>query len=160
MPASSSPSERPAMRTSIRHALASTVLALGCLTGLSSAQAQPAAPSSLQETYQDWTVTCVQAEGDLNALLVLPFGLAVAEPVRLRHGGGEDLTIGVSTCLPAGCLAPARLGSAWFAQINDASIFEAIANFPGSSETATLTFSAKGFQDAIERPSSEPKSIT
>lgn len=41
------------------------------------------------------------------ATFVLPFGIAVAEPIALKAADKELKPLGVATCLPVGCIVPA-----------------------------------------------------
>ena len=95
----------------------------------------PGGASQMQETHGDWRVTCAQHERrlctvsqqqadkesrqlllaiELTAVatdravgtIVLPFGLAVAQPITLRIGDGPSTTLAFRTCLPAGCVVP------------------------------------------------------
>ncbi len=44
-----------------------------------------------------------------DGLLVLPFGLAVGQPLQLNVGGAPVQTLAIATCLPIGCLAPFKV---------------------------------------------------
>lgn len=50
------------------------------------------------------------SSGDgLSGVLVLPFGLAVTEPVTLSVDEAEATAVPFSTCVPAGCIVPLEL---------------------------------------------------
>lgn len=95
----------------------------------------PGGASSIQETYGSWQITCVQQPGgrvcsmlqqqsdpqtgqrrlaleftsvsgeSSSGVLLLPFGLAVSEGVRLAIGAQDPINLTISTCLPVGCIA-------------------------------------------------------
>lgn len=50
------------------------------------------------------------ADGVAGAI-ILPFGLAVTQPVTLTIDEGEPITASFSTCVPAGCVVPIEAGS-------------------------------------------------
>lgn len=50
------------------------------------------------------------ADGVAGAI-ILPFGLAVTQPVTLTIDEGEPITASFSTCVPAGCIVPIAAGS-------------------------------------------------
>src|SRR5690606_31457084 len=110
------------------------------LTALTAAPALaaplPGGASSLQETFQDWTVNC-QAQNDntvcvmrqdqsstqtgqrvltaelrsvegkkVEGILLMPFGLDLAKGADLKFDEAEGPKLAFSTCLPQGCLAP------------------------------------------------------
>ena len=95
----------------------------------------PGAASSLQETYQDWSLTCQSApqticsisqqqtqqngqrvlaielgkgaDGGIAGNLVLPFGLLLDAGATVQIDDGQPhQPLRFSTCLPAGCLVP------------------------------------------------------
>lgn len=50
--------------------------------------------------------------GKLAGQVVLPFGLAVAEPLQVQSGGQTLQELRISTCLAIGCIAPLALSAA------------------------------------------------
>ncbi len=163
------------------HCMAAALLAIAGQSAVA-AEKTPALPggaSSLQETYQDWALTCrggsrvacailqqqrqkngrrvlaveLQAgSGDtLSGTLVLPFGLHLDSGVTLQVDDTTALKPSrFSTCLPAGCLVPLALDKETTAALRAGSTLHLKAE---SVDGKKLTFSVslKGFAAALQR---------
>ncbi|AIN83662.1 hypothetical protein IY71_01790 [Brucella suis] len=111
-----------------------TFTALSSLSAF--AASLPGGASTLQETYQDWTVSCQSqkdttacvmrqeqssaqtgqrvltaelrnvAGGKVDGVLLMPFGLDLAKGASLKIDDTAGPNLTFSTCLPQGCLAP------------------------------------------------------
>ncbi len=103
-------------------------------------QTLPGGASQLQEIHGDWRVACVQQNsqricsliqqqadkdngqlvvgvelrampgGTAEGTMVLPFGLAVGQPVALFLDDVPAMTLPFRTCLPVGCIVELALG--------------------------------------------------
>jgi invasion protein IalB len=143
--------------------------------------ALPNGASSVQETYQDWLVTCVQAEaakrcalsqqqsqadgqrvlaiellpskdGGLTGAMVLPFGLALDAGATLQVDEQAPLgSLRFSTCLPAGCIVPIRFDDAVVLGLRQGSSLKVNLSLEGSAEPVPLTISLRGFSVALDR---------
>ncbi|OKP63678.1 hypothetical protein BTE77_35505 [Ensifer adhaerens] len=142
----------------------------------------PGGASSLQETYDAWRVVCVQqataphcsvtqqqtqqngqqvlmlelftdAESNqLKGTLVLPFGLALANGVRLREGDKElGGKFAFSTCVPVGCLVPMAFDTAALARLRKGESLKVSASVSDSGQPVDLSISLKGFAQAHDR---------
>ncbi|MET3600000.1 invasion associated locus B family protein [Martelella mangrovi] len=144
--------------------------------------ALPDGASSLNETYQDWRVTCV-SDGtndrcamvhnqvakdsgqrvltvELNApaadqaqgVLVMPFGLALAEGVSLTIDTDSDgPTFGFSTCLPQGCLVPIQFDAAMLDRLKNGGVLHVRAKPVDGSDRVDIQASLNGFTAAFNR---------
>lgn len=139
----------------------------------------PGGASSLQETYQDWSLACqgapqtvcvitqqqVQQNGQrvlaieltrngedaLSGNLVLPFGLLLDAGVTLQIDEGEtQAPLRFSTCLPAGCLVPLAFDAEQVAALRTGTALKINVQGMDASETA-LSISLKGLSAAIDR---------
>jgi invasion protein IalB len=142
--------------------------------------ALPGGASSLQETYQDWLVSCVQQNGKRCALaqrtqqngqqvmaielvpagdgetatgtLVLPFGLALDAGVALQ---ADDNPAGAplrfSTCLSGGCLVPLSLDAALLDGMRGGETLKVMSKAADSDRAVPLSVSLKGFGAAFDR---------
>lgn len=54
----------------------------------------------------------IAGTGKLVGQIVLPFGLAVAEPLQVQSGGETLQELRISTCLAIGCIAPLTISAA------------------------------------------------
>lgn len=139
----------------------------------------PNGATSLQEAYEDWVVSCglseagkhctlsqqqtqqngqrvlaieLAVEGDtVSGSLVLPFGLALAAGAGVQVDEQEQTTVPFGTCLPAGCLVRLSLSEEQVAAMRRGSQLKVRVRPDGSSETAVLTISLKGFSVALDR---------
>ena len=140
----------------------------------------PGGASSLQETYQDWQVACVQqntgsrcimrqqqvdqqsrqqvlavelmvAAEKVDGVMVLPFGLDLDKGVVLQVDEGEaDPALRFRTCLPAGCVVQVSFDDARIAALRKATALKIKVVADGGNETP-LTVSLKGFSAALDR---------
>jgi len=140
----------------------------------------PGGASSLDETYEDWRVSCVHREGakrcvlsqvqaqqngqrilaveldaprdeTVSGVMILPFGLALEAGVIFQvDENAATEPVRFRTCLPAGCLVPVAF---------DASTVEVLRSGVALKITATtadgggvpLSVSLKGFPAALDR---------
>ena len=144
-------------------------------------QLLPGGATSLQETYGDWRVTCAlqneqkvcalsqqQTDKDTRQLLlaielntpamnkaegtmVLPFGLALDQPVMLQideSAAGQALRF--RTCLPVGCLVSLAFDPATVAQLRKGTTLTVNATADGG-KGAAFKISLNGFSSALDR---------
>lgn len=142
----------------------------------------PGGASSLNETYRDWRVTCVQQDAvkrcvlsqsqvqgngqrvlaiELNTLagnavsgaLVLPFGLALDSGVQLQiDDKSPSQSVRFRTCVPAGCLVPLSFDSAMIVALRAGSVLKIKAVADGGQDTP-FSISLQGFAVALDRVS-------
>ena len=141
--------------------------------------ALPGGASSLQETYQDWTLACQSApqivcsisqqqtqqngqrllaielrkgaDGGWPGNLVLPFGLLLDAGVTLQIDDGKPREpLRFSTCLPAGCLVPLSLDAKTIAALRAGTTLKIKAKSVDQKEAA-LSVSLKGLAAALDR---------
>lgn len=140
----------------------------------------PGGASSLQESYEDWTVTCrivetrklcalaqqqVQENGQrvlaievgqgekgaLAATLVLPFGLLLEAGVTLAvDDKPEGEKLAFRTCIPAGCLVPATLDAPLQDVLRTGKALKLSARTV-DGQPAPFSISLKGFGAAADR---------
>jgi invasion protein IalB len=140
----------------------------------------PGGASSLQETYQDWQVACLQqgagkrcavsqqqtdaqsrqrvlaveltAAGDkAEGVMLLPFGLSLDKGVALQVDDGPvGQPLRIRTCLPAGCLLPLSFDARMVASLKRGTALKAKVTTDDGRET-TFTISLKGLAPALER---------
>jgi invasion protein IalB len=138
----------------------------------------PGGASSLQETYQDWSLSCrstpkvvctvsqqqTQQDGRrvlavelrtsdeaVSGTFVLPFGLHLDVGITLQIDDAAALKpLRFSTCLPTGCLVPLSFDAKTVAALRAGSTLRVKAQ---SIDARELTFSVslKGFAAALER---------
>ncbi|MQT14518.1 invasion associated locus B family protein [Segnochrobactrum spirostomi] len=142
----------------------------------------PGGASSLQESYGDWTVNCAlpngqkvctfsqtQTKQDTNqrvltaeltlgpdgaivGVLVLPFGLALANGVTLAIDDGEPgPALPFQTCLPAGCLVQLKFGADKIADLGRAKQLKITATAADTGQALPFTLSLRGFTQAAAR---------
>lgn len=94
----------------------------------------------------------IRATGEGAGVLVLitPFGLKLAEPVRLRIEETELVQAPFSTCLPAGCVAQAPLSSDAITAFQKGAAVKVVMT-PVNGGAATAEVSLAGFTAAWER---------
>lgn len=86
----------------------------------------------------------------LEGALVLPFGLAVTQPVSLTIDEGEAITAPFSTCVPAGCVVPIEAGSDTLAAMRAGS--RLVVSAPNlNGQTLELPVSLTGLAAATSR---------
>lgn len=142
----------------------------------------PSGANALRETYGDWTVVCASADdkkrclmrqeqrkrdtkqlvlaaellptaGDTAALsLVLPFGLKLADGVRLQVDDGPvSNPVPFVTCLPVGCIAAPKVSAELLKSFKSGTVAKlGAASFQGGQKVG-FSISLKGFTDAYNR---------
>lgn len=165
-----------------------TILAGLCLlvplAGEASAQEQGAlagGASSLRETYEDWTVNCVQKQGKhcllqhqqtqqngqrilvievvgsgdgktATGTLVVPFGLALDAGVSLQiDEQPSKAPVRFSTCLPAGCVVPVSFDDKFLAALRTGTTLKTMAKAVNTNEPIAFSVPLKGFSAAFDR---------
>lgn len=143
--------------------------------------ALPGGASSLQETYEDWLVVCVQTNTKRCALsqqqtqkngqralaievavsadgksatgtLVLPFGLALDAGVTLQvDDKPAETPLRFSTCVSGGCLVPLRFDEAFLATLGAGETLKSVTKAADSNQAISLSISLKGFSAAFAR---------
>lgn len=141
----------------------------------------PGGASSLQETYQDWLVACVQKQTKHCALsqqqsqkdgqrvlaveltanadgktatgaLVLPFGLALDTGVTLQiDDKPAQKPLRFSTCLAGGCVVPLSFDAQFLTALRAGETLKATAMTANSNQAVPLSMSLKGFSTAFDR---------
>ncbi|MDR0781923.1 MAG: invasion associated locus B family protein [Pseudomonadales bacterium] len=141
----------------------------------------PGGASSLQETYDDWTVACVvQAAGKTCAMqqeqhvqqsgqlvlaaelrpagtgvggtLVLPFGLALAKGATVQiDEGAVSAPLAFSTCVPVGCVVPVSFDAKMLDGLRKGVAFKIKVVPDGGGDAAQFAVSLKGFSAAFDR---------
>lgn len=86
----------------------------------------------------------------LSGAIVLPFGLAVTEPVTLAVDEGEATVLPFSTCVPAGCLVPVDVTDDMRAALRSGSTL-AISAQGLDGSPISLAVSLAGFGSAANR---------
>ena len=150
------------------------------------ASAQEAAPtlpggaSSLQETYQDWRLSCESAapqaicaisqqqtqqngqrvlavelrrsgDGVLSGSLILPFGLLLEAGAILQLDDGQPRErLRFSTCLPAGCFVPLSFDAETITAMRAGTALQVKVQSMDTKEVA-LSISLKGLAAALDR---------
>lgn len=167
----------------IRSLLAGAMTALLSITPLGTAFAQmPDGASSINETYQDWRVTCIKNENvdrcsmlhnqvakdtgqrvlsveltapaadRLQGIILMPFGLALANGVKLAvDDGATGSTFGFSTCLPQGCIIPIQFDQSMVDTLKNGGTLNISATIMDTGETINIAASLKGFTAAYNR---------
>jgi invasion protein IalB len=154
------------------------------LAGGASAQEQatlPGGASLLQETYDDWIVSCVQREGKhcllqhrqnqqngqrilaievgagadgktATGTLVMPFGLVLDAGVSLQvDEKTAEAPLPFSTCLPAGCVVPLSFDGAFLAALRTGSTLKTMVTAADAKEPISFSVPLKGFSAAFDR---------
>lgn len=159
-----------------------TLAGLLFVASSTSAAPLPGGAGSLVETYQDWIVACqaqnnatqcvmrqVQSnkdtgqniltvefanatDGKLQAALLMPFGLALAQGVSVRI---DDAPAGspaaFSTCIPQGCLASVTFDIGQAAKLKTGTTLNLSATALAPPQPVALKVSLKGFSAALAR---------
>lgn len=164
----------------------SKLLAMAALLALSAPVAAqnagsslPGGASSLQETYQDWSLSCQSAqkvvcavsqqqsqqngqrvlavelrggaEGGISGNLVLPFGLLLDSGAVLQIDDGQPRApLRFSTCVPAGCLVPLTFDAKTIAALRPGTALKIKVQNMDKQEV-TLSISLKGLAAALDR---------
>lgn len=141
----------------------------------------PGGASTLQETFEDWTVNCqsqketticvmrqeqsnaqtkqrvLAAElrnidgGKLSGALILPFGLDLAKGSSLKIDDKDGPALTFSTCLPQGCIAPVTFDAKQVAALKTGTTLGVTATALSPSEAIAFKISLKGFGAAADR---------
>jgi invasion protein IalB len=146
--------------------------------------AQPVSPlpggaSSINETYKDWRVVCVQqgagkhcallqnqmqngqralgveltaaADNAVSGILVMPFGLALEKGVALAiDNSPASPALPFRTCLPTGCIVTVNFDRDMVTALRGATVLKVMASAAGGNQT-TLTISLQGLAIALDR---------
>lgn len=146
------------------------------------AQGLPGGASSLNEAHGDWAVVCttpegavhcsmsqthvsgengqrvlavelrIAAGGGVDGLLVMPFGLRLADGVRLAVDEGAPLPVqAFSTCLPAGCLVPLSFAADTVAAFRNGTALGLKATANDTGQEVAFSISLRGFTSALAR---------
>lgn len=139
----------------------------------------PGGASSLQETYQDWSLSCQGSqkvvcavsqqqaqqngqrvlavelrggtEGGISGNLVLPFGLLLDAGAVLQIDDGQPRApLRFSTCVPAGCLVPLDFDAKTIAALRPGTALKIKVQNMDKQEV-TLSVSLKGLAAALDR---------
>nr|WP_244629573.1 invasion associated locus B family protein [Martelella limonii] len=149
---------------------------------LPAAAALPGGANELHETYQDWQVNCISddkgdqcvmsqrqvdsasgdtvfsveliagEDGGLLGLIVMPFGLAVAEPLFLSlDEKAAEQQLEFSTCLPRGCLVEINLDREIVDGMKSGSSLTVTGAVANSDKKVPFAASLQGFSAAFKR---------
>lgn len=140
----------------------------------------PGGASSLNETYQDWQVVCVQqgaqkrcvlsqvqtqqngqrvlaieldapSGNTVSGTLVMPFGLALAAGVSFQIDEKAEMPpVPFRTCLPGGCLVSVTFDAATIVALRSGAALKIRATADGGAP-ALFSVSLQGFATALDR---------
>lgn len=140
----------------------------------------PGGASSLNETYEDWSVTCASQAGKkrcvlsqvqtqqngqrvltieldapvdeaVSGMLVMPFGLALGPGVTFQVDEEEAMELlRFRTCLPGGCLVPVSFKGGVLETMRASTALK-IKAVADSGMEAPFSISLKGFATALDR---------
>ncbi len=140
----------------------------------------PGGASSLQETFEDWVVACVQQgtdkkcsqaqvqsngqtrerilsieitpKGDtVEGVLLLPFGLALEEGVTLVvDDEAKGVDLRFRTCIALGCIVPLGFDAAMIGKLKQSTALK-VKVVADNGQGAEFAVSLKGFAAALER---------
>ncbi|MEL4073175.1 invasion associated locus B family protein [Ochrobactrum sp. GPK 3] len=141
----------------------------------------PGGASTLQETYQDWTVSCQTqkdvpicairqeqsnpqngqrvltaelrngASGKVEGVILLPFGLDLAKGVSVKIDDTVGPNLTFSSCFPQGCLAPVSFDAKQIAAIKAGTNLNVTTTALSPSQPVAFKISLKGFGSALDR---------
>lgn len=140
----------------------------------------PGGASTLQETYQDWTVSCQSqkdatactirqqqsspqtgqrvltaelrnAGGKVEGVLLMPFGLDLAKGASLKIDEAAGPNLTFSTCLPQGCLAPIAFDAKQVSALKAGTNINVTTTALSPSQPVAFKISLKGFGAALDR---------
>ena len=98
------------------------------------------------------TVTLTpKAEGDMEAVVLTPFGLSFERGLRLRADQHEGTALSFHTCFPDGCIARGALGSEVVWSFRAGTALHVEADPAAGGDPFRLEGSLNGFDDARER---------
>lgn len=145
------------------------------------AQALPSGASALNETHGDWRLSCMvtaeaprcaisqtlvseenrqrvlaielqSAESVVDGVLILPFGLDLSRGAILAIDEAVPLApLSISTCLPAGCIAPLTLDIEALSTMQSGSILDVEVVTADTGQEVLFSISLSGFTSAIDR---------
>ena len=157
------------------------IFTLATICGTSSFAAPlPGGASTLQETYQDWTVSCQNQKdnsicmmrqeqsstqtgqrvliaelrnvaGKVEGVLLMPFGLDLAKGAALKIDEAAGPNLAFSTCLPQGCLAPVNFDAKQVAALKGGNNINVTTTALSPSQPVAFKVSLKGFGAALDR---------
>lgn len=144
--------------------------------------ALPNGASSITETYSDWAVNCVVAEnrkhcafsqqqgdnqsgqrifavelspgadGGVDGILILPFGLSLDHGVELKIDDQEPTrNARFSTCIRSGCLVPIAFPNEITEKLKKGSVLAVSAEQNGNGGAVAFSVSLQGFTAAMSR---------
>jgi len=158
--------------------------AIGTLTLFSLpafAAALPGGASTLQETYEDWTVSCQSTKdatlcairqdqssaqtgqrvltvelrnvpgGKADGVILMPFGLDLSKGATLKVDEAAGPNLTFSTCLPQGCLAPVSFDGKQVTALKGGTNLNVTATALSPSQPVAFKISLKGFGAALDR---------
>ncbi|HEV7321295.1 MAG TPA: invasion associated locus B family protein [Ensifer sp.] len=161
--------------------LMATFVAITPVYGEGAAAGTSTAPSQLSETYEDWSVACIERDGSKRCLLsqrqfhkngqhvltlelrpaenaglegslALPFGLHLDKGVTL---GVDEATGGkparFRTCLPFGCVVPLAFTAATVELLRNGQALKIGAFASDTDKEVQFSVSLKGFAAAFDR---------
>ncbi len=140
----------------------------------------PGGASTLQETYQDWTVSCQtqketsicvmrqdqsstqtgqrvltaelrNTDGKVEGVFLMPFGLDLAKGAALKIDEAAGPNLAFSTCLPQGCLAPVSFDAKQVAALKAGTNINVTTTALSPSQPVAFKVSLKGFGAALDR---------
>ncbi len=145
--------------------------------------ALPGGAQAINETFQDWTVSCVSPEGSkrcsisqqqadaktrqrllavelqpkgekVEGVMVLPFGILIDKGVTLKVGDTSLGSLRFKTCLPQGCIVPFSLDAKSLSLLRADTAPLAVNAFNDANQPLTFSVSLKGFGQALDRAAS------
>ncbi|MFB8345004.1 invasion associated locus B family protein [Brucella cytisi] len=153
---------------------------LAAISGASAFAAPlPSGASTLQETYQDWTVSCQSQketsicmirqdqsstqtsqhvltaelrnlEGKVEGVLLMPFGLDLVKGAALKIDEVTGPNLAFSTCLPQGCMAPVSFEAKQVAALKAGTNINVTTMALSPSQPVAFKVSLKGFGAALD----------
>lgn len=94
----------------------------------------------------------VSATDGLSGLMIVPFGLAVTQPVDLMLDGDDFAALPMSTCEPRGCLVALDFDAEQLTAMQSAdSIVVSMTTAADDASTFTVELALNGFADAYQR---------
>ncbi len=141
----------------------------------------PGGASTLQETFEDWTVSCQSQQettvcamrqeqsstqtgqrvltaelrntegGKVDGVILMPFGLDLAKGANLKIDEAAGPTLAFSTCLPQGCLAPVSFDAKQVAAVKGGQNLNVTTTALNQSQPVAFKISLKGFGAALDR---------
>lgn len=143
--------------------------------------ALPGGASALNETFQDWQVTCASPQGTkrcavsqqqtdsktqqrvlavelqphgeaAEGMLILPFGLDLDKGITLKAGETQiGSTLRFKTCLPQGCIAALSFDQKTLELLHKAPSVTVSVSSGDTGQVLSLQVSLKGFAPALNR---------